>query len=52
MILRTTALAISRFLWQAACLNGNKAMVELLVDNGADLWTENEVGLIQIYNSP
>ena len=28
---------------QAACLNGNKAMVELLVESGADLWTENEV---------
>ena len=34
---------------QAACLNGNKSMVQLLVDSGADLWTENEVNNLSYF---
>ena len=39
---------IYNFYLQAACLNGNKAMVELLVESGADLWTENEVRISEV----
>ena len=51
IIIIVIILIIKCSLPQAACLNGNKAMVELLVDNGADLFLKKQIEKnYKIYN--